>query len=623
MMLKVCMIAGLAAAAAGGYMYPSEVPSEHPAYRVEESHGDGGVEGTSGKPDGDDAIGMIMRLLGTDSPESLDEYEVERLSSFLETPLRINLAPGSRLVSSGLLTQYQVASLLDYRRRHGDVLSFMELSALDGFSEETVRSLAPFISLDSVAPPGRSSAMTGAVHNTLVLRANARQAGDGAEYAYGMKYRFSSRDRFQFGITLNRPYAGENPYPDGGSFYFAGYGRRHLGKIVIGDYSLRYGQGLALWNGFMMSSLSSPESFYLRPSGISPYWSYSGAGANRGIAADFNIGRFVVSSSVALPGLKELMSGDRDQKISLMPAVNVAWYGTSAQLSVTGYADVFPEHFSRVSSAGASADFRWCVRGVDLFGEVAVDALDLKPASVAGTVFSVGENLVLAFRGGYADGQYSIAAGGRFRAGDNIHLQGRTGFGSTVRRHSGTFSADAAYYTEPKYGSDGPGRQLKLLLNYTLQLNPALALAARLSERLRNGTERTMTDFRVDIRYAAGDWTAVMRLNALYNKSLGLLGYVEGGWKPDRMSIYLRAGLFKVDNWSDRIYAYERDAPGNFNVPAYYGRGWWCAMTAGITLSRWCKAYFRLSTLQYPWTSPTASARTPKSECRILFSLAL
>ena len=132
-----------------------------------------------------------------------------------------------------------------------------------------------------------------------------------------------------------------------------------------------------------------------------------------------------------------------------------------------------------------------------------------------------------------------------------------------------------------------------------------------------------MTDFRVDIRYAAGDWTAVMRLNALYNKSLGLLGYVEGGWKPDRMSVYLRAGLFKVDNWSDRIYAYERDAPGNFNVPAYYGRGWWCAMTAGITLSRWCKAYFRLSTLQYPWTSPTASARTPKSECRILFSLAL
>ena len=67
-MLKVCMIAGLAAAAAGGYMYPSEVSSEHPAYRVEESHGDGGVEGTSGKPDGDDAIGVIMRLLGTDSP---------------------------------------------------------------------------------------------------------------------------------------------------------------------------------------------------------------------------------------------------------------------------------------------------------------------------------------------------------------------------------------------------------------------------------------------------------------------------------------------------------------------------------------------------------------------------
>ena len=116
---------------------------------------------------------------------------------------------------------------------------------------------------------------------------------------------------------------------------------------------------------------------------------------------------------------------------------------------------------------------------------------------------------------------------------------------------------------------------------------------------------------------------AQMRVNGLYNKSLGLLGYLEGGWKPDRMAVYFRAGIFRIDSWQDRIYAYERDAPGNFNVPAYYGRGCWGAVTFALKVSRRFKAYLRMSTIQYPWESPTASERTPKSECRVLLSFAL
>ena len=575
--------------------------------------------GSRGK---DDALEKIMRLLGTDSPESLDDSEVDRLSAFLDKPLEINSAPGSRLMESGLLSQYQVASLLDYRERSGDILSLTELASLDGFPEEAVTALAPFLSLDSESVPGRASVKVRKIYNDLIFKTNVRHSGDGTGFAYGMKYRSVISDRFQLGITANRSYQDEYPYPSAGSFYLALYGRRHLGKIVIGDYSLRYGQGLALWNGFRMSSLSSPESFYLKPSGISPYWSYSGEGSGRGVAADFNIGRFVISSSLALDGLREAMSGDRDRVLSLLPVLNVSWYGPDVQLAVTGYAGT-PLDDSGMSSAGCSADFRCCIRGVDLFGEVALDVLSMKPSAIAGSVFNAGENVVLACRGGYSDGQYSLAAGGRFSCGDMVGLQGQTGFGSSVSRLSGTFTAEASYHTEPKYGSDGPAMQLKCLMNCTFQVSPAFALAVRLSERLRNGTERNKTDLRADIRYASGDWMASMRLNALYNKSLGLLGYVEGGWRPDRMSVWLRAGIFRIDNWSDRIYAYERDAPGNFNVPAYYGRGYWIALTAGFRLVRWCKAYLRVSTLQYPWISPVSSERIPRSECRILLSFSL
>lgn len=578
----------------------------------------------------------IMRLSGVDAPELLDEYDVERMSAFLDTPLEINLAARSRLVSSGLFTQYQVASLLDYRERHGDVLSLNELAAVDGFSQERAEALAPFVSLFSDAAPGKASEKGRDVSNSLYLRSNVRDVAGSPEYAYGMKYRFGLNGRLEIGITANRTYGSSTGYPDGGSFHIIYYGRRRLGKIVVGDYNLRYGQGLALWNGFRMNSLTSPESFYLRPSGISPYWSYSGTDSRRGLAVDFNIGRIAISSSVAVRGLREMMAGEKPSCLSLLPAVNVAWYGSNAQVSLTGYAETagfrLPESGNGntdrwidapVSDAGCSVDFRWCVRGVDLFGEAALDAIGLEPAAVMGAVFNAGESLTLAGRAGYSTDRYSAAAGGRFLAGDRVRLKGRTGFGSSVSRHSGTFSIDAAYYPEPEYGSSGPGMQIKLLLNHTVQVNPAIAITARISERLRNGTEKNRTDLRMDVKYSSGEWLAAIRLNGLYNKSLGLLGYIECGWKPDWMSVYFRAGMFRIDNWQDRIYAYERDAPGNFNVPAYYGRGCWAALTAGFKLFRRFRAYFRVSTLQYPWKSPTASERSPRNECRILLTFSL
>ena len=51
------------------------------------------------------------------------------------------------------------------------------------------------------------------------------------------------------------------------------------------------------------------------------------------------------------------------------------------------------------------------------------------------------------------------------------------------------------------------------------------------------------------------------------------MSYLEGGYKNDTFSVYLRTCGFWIDKWNDRIYCYEREAPGNFSVPAYYGRG--------------------------------------------------
>ena len=96
----------------------------------------------------------VAFLTGAEDVESLDQQEIDRYFYYAAHPLRINSASLSRLVSSGLFSQYQAASLLDYRQRQGDVLSEAELALVDGFGEETARALSLFVSFESDRLPG-------------------------------------------------------------------------------------------------------------------------------------------------------------------------------------------------------------------------------------------------------------------------------------------------------------------------------------------------------------------------------------------------------------------------------------------------------------------------------------
>jgi hypothetical protein len=81
------------------------------------------------------------------------------------------------------------------------------------------------------------------------------------------------------------------------------------------------------------------------------------------------------------------------------------------------------------------------------------------------------------------------------------------------------------------------------------------------------------------------------------------LAYVDASYKTATITLHLRAGAFCVDNWDDRIYVYEYDAPGSFNVPAYYGRGVWTASVLSWKLSRAVRLYVRGCYISYPFMS--------------------
>ena len=531
-----------------------------------------------------DGIEAVMRFMGVDSPQELDPAEVERLEDFLERPLRINMASQSRLQASGLLTPYQVASLTDYRARHGNVMSFTELVTVDGFGLDAVQKLRPFISLECHQ-----------VHNEVIksrhdLAVKSAYKATGmpvkSDLNYGLKYRFRT-NRLAAAIGASRPYSSESQWPQAYTGSLS-YDYRKV-RVVMGDFNARFGQGLALWSGAFMTSLSSPDAFMKKPSGISGTYSFTGSSALTGTAVETTVGRFRITALMAVPGVKEMKK--HPEKVSLLPAANLTYLTRYGHTSMT------------YAGRKASVDGAFCIKGVNVFSEVAYDFEGRRPAVVCGTQFNASERVRLA----------SLA---RFCPNDSYQAAFSGAFRTSELDSEGTFSVDAVCYPLGKGNEESHSVQVKVLANWECALSPSLRLKIRLSERFRTWGSRFRTDLRADLSYVYGPWLMNMRMNALRCIRTGFVGYFEEGHKTSDMSIYLRQGLFFVDDWEDRIYVYERDAPGSFNVPAMYGRGWFVSAVASVRINWKIRVYARASYTGYQFM-PDEKRKPGKAELKL------
>ena len=103
---------------------------------------------------GADYLGSAVRLSGASCVEDLSESEIERYEALDAHPLDINTATRRELLASGLLTSYQVATLLDYIAHYGEICSVVELAAVDGFGPDRAKDLAPFFKLEPTGQRG-------------------------------------------------------------------------------------------------------------------------------------------------------------------------------------------------------------------------------------------------------------------------------------------------------------------------------------------------------------------------------------------------------------------------------------------------------------------------------------
>lgn len=499
----------------------------------------------------------LLTLTGASCAEELSEDEVQRYQSLAAHPVDLNLAGRSRLLSTGLLTPYQVASLLDYRSRTGEILSWTELALVDGFNETLVSALQEFAVLGrSDAPPGQRDERR--FRQSVTLRGALRADGTASG---GIKYEAGWGERAALYVSGRNTFA--DPVPGLPTLSAAWYGRRVLGQLVIGHFNARFGQGLVQWSGFQLSGYSTVGAFRKNGTGFSPTGSYSPE--LLGVAADWHFGAWSLSTAYSWTGNRPIVHLGR------------SWRSVTAGVTAT--------------SEAASLEARLSLPGWSLFGEAAC-TWQGRPSVLAGAVHvpQYGHKLGLLARWyGPSDRHYSGVAAG-------------------FETPAFSITADAGWRTDMRAAQYKGVLQWKLALqagNVTLQ--PLLHLSAR----YRPADDAPLrAELRGMLTAQRGPWTLAARADAVRCKGFAWQWYAEASRKTEVWGIYLRGGLFKVDEWDDRIYVYERDAPGSFSVPARYGRGWNASLYAAWHINRHHSLWLRLETVQYPWNLSPKAGRT-------------
>ncbi|MEZ4687834.1 MAG: hypothetical protein R3B47_17755 [Bacteroidia bacterium] len=402
-------------------------------------------------------------ITNTETEEQVDfTFLLDELEELKRHPVDLNRASREELQRIPGMDELRIASLMNHTQRFGALLTVYELQAVDGFDVDFVRSMLPYIKVQPGSAedmntrrqyakgPGLREVMDGLkfewLNRTSFLLQEQRgytdpdtsfktlfnTAGDStgqdtslsSRYA-GPNYAAYSRLRLRYGRYVSAAITAERDRGEAwrwdpqnqffgfdflsGHIGISGYG--NLRALVIGDFTMQFGQGLALSRGLGFGKGADAIRTLKQPAyGIRPYASVNENQFQRGAAATWAFGNLHVTgfgSRVRLDGsvqLRDTLTEEADAIGSIqlgglhrtpseldnrraigetMYGGRIAWKDRSFSLGATGYEQRFsaalnpasradnPYAFSGDRNSMLSVDWDVIFRNINFFGEVA------------------------------------------------------------------------------------------------------------------------------------------------------------------------------------------------------------------------------------------------------------
>ncbi|PAC33153.1 helix-hairpin-helix domain-containing protein [Flectobacillus sp. BAB-3569] len=238
-------------------------------------------------------------ILGT-SAEGVSEETFENWLQIQSNPIDINRVDYESLSELGILSTIQLKAFFDYRKSFGPFVSIYELQSIPELSLEVLKKLAPLITCSQeINSIGRDLRLAKSwlllrISQTLEEKKGFSPPTKTSIVRYAdspvkslLRYKYANPKNLSIGFTIEKD-EGENNWTDFTSFHVQIQNKGILRNLIVGDYQLQMGQGLATGGGFSLGKSAETILFTRKPTlGGRPYTSTLESGFFRGVLTNF------------------------------------------------------------------------------------------------------------------------------------------------------------------------------------------------------------------------------------------------------------------------------------------------------------------------------------------------
>ena len=600
----------------------------------------------------DQLIKDLIESIAENLPEDYDLSELQdRLTYYRKHPINLNNTTAEELKTLVFLSPLQISNLFEHIRKNGKLIDLLELQSIPEFDIQTIQRLLPFATLEQSSIVDRITAknLLKFGNNDLILRygrviekskgytdlPGSRYLGTPDRYLF--RYRYTYSNRVSASLVFEKD-AGEHFFNGpkqkpfdflSGHIAFLNTGR--FKKIVLGDYTMQFGQALTLWSGFAFGKSPDVTGVVKRDVGLRPYTSANEFAFLRGAAMTVNIAKNIdfspfvshrkldasmttidgvnVVSTVNETGLHRTQS-EINNKNNLEQTVygGVLQYRTSAlNIGAVAYHTSFNRTFTpgtglyRIHNftgkelTNVGAHYSYTYKNFYFFGEFG-KSLDAGLAYVNGALVSLSPTVsaVLLHRNyqknyhnffNQATAEASEAFNEKgFYAGLNINpskVWSIQVYGDYFKFPWLRFRVDA-----PSDGYEflgqvtySPTKTFRAILRYKTEVkqqNTSLTVPFNYLDEVKRENYRAEVKWAVGKSFGFQNRVEVVQFRKGDAKAeFGYLAYQDVSYSPlsSRLSGNIRVAYFNTASYDSRIYAYEDDVLYNFTFGLYNGKG--------------------------------------------------
>jgi hypothetical protein len=612
-------------------------------------------------------ISIAEELASDDSdPEAVSVF-IDKLHELAEDPVKINSSNGNEISRLFFLSDFQEKALSEYVHSTGQIVSVYELAAIPGFDKETAEMIIPFITLENKFVSNSDSVRwrNSMISNFSLKSGNSDTSCLGSAWKILTKYKFTSGG-FSGGITMEKDpgeklFNGNPPLPDFLSAHIAFSGNGAIRKIIVGDYSARFGQGTNI-NSSISTGISLTSPGYMSANDeIKPYTSTEENRFFRGVAAEFSIKNlgltiffsknysdatiassgsgndyienFYVAGVHDTPSLLKKKDAVSEMTYGILLSYNInnlkiglVWSENklSLPLKLTGNSPEKILDFTGDKDNIYTIYYNYLIKKILLYGELSADD-NKKLAVVQGISFRPSDRLTIGilfrdYNSGYTTFFGQGPGTGSKTTNENGVLENLT---FEAARHlfiSG--GCDVQHFPWLKYRCSAPSWSIRQEIKVRFLPSEKISVDASYNYRL------TMTDnaettgipdqeklitrsFKVSARYSIYNnltfGTQIDYKIANPSGSRGMLLFQEISYyfRKVPVTVWARFCPFYTDDWDSRIYVYENDLLYSFSIPALYGKG-----SRSYIMAKWKISDFAELRIKYGITSSVTTGRS-------------